>query len=163
MNNIYSWTCTYVYIIYVCLCIMSIYAYVCPCTYVIYCATYVHLCIVMHNDMCVCLCVCIHVYVYICVCVCVCVCAYTCVCACVRVCVWCILWVITLSLLQALNYMRMSSRIDAVAARVQTAITMKQVTSLKIMCVHMHVICIYVPQYLKILISSHFLYTLPCT
>lgn len=29
---------------------------------------------------------------------------------------------------QALNYMRMSSRIDAVAARVQTAITMKQVT-----------------------------------
>ena len=32
-----------------------------------------------------------------------------------------------LNLLQALNYMRMSSRIDAVAARVQTAITMKQV------------------------------------
>ena len=30
-------------------------------------------------------------------------------------------------LLQALNYMRMSSRIDAVSARVQTAITMRQV------------------------------------
>lgn len=29
---------------------------------------------------------------------------------------------------EALNYMRMSSRIDAVAARVQTAVTMKKVT-----------------------------------
>ena len=30
---------------------------------------------------------------------------------------------------QALNYRKMSARIDAVAARVQTAVTMKQVSS----------------------------------
>ena len=33
---------------------------------------------------------------------------------------------------QALNYLRMSSRIDAVSQRVQTAVTMKQVMFMKI-------------------------------
>lgn len=36
---------------------------------------------------------------------------------------------------QALNYRRMSARVDAVAARVQTAVTMKQVCALLIQCI----------------------------
>ena len=38
---------------------------------------------------------------------------------------------------QALNYRRMGARIDAVAARVQTALTMKQVKD-TIICLHQH-------------------------
>ncbi len=93
--------------------------------------------------MCVCACVCVSL------CMCLCVSLYVCVCLCMSVCVCvCLCVSVTLQALQqknvecarvyaenairkkneGLNWLRMASRVDAVASKVQTAVTMKGVS-----------------------------------